>query len=428
MFHKNKIIYLFLIFIFIIFSSCLKVKNDKQIKIRIAFWGSVEEVKIIKDTFKDWDKTHPDIEIIFEHTPRNYESKILTQAASGTAPDVIFTEVSSFVPLYYRNLFLPLNEFIENDKDFSIDDFFPEVVDRFTKNKKIYCIPRDTAPFACIFYNKTIFDKAGVAYPSDNWTLDDFLETARKVTKLNKQGEVIHYGYYGWTWLNFIYSFGGRIVDNVKNPKRCVMNSKQAMKGLQYYIDLSRKHKVMPSTVAIKNIDLSPYEMFMTGRIAMYGSGIWETPSFRNISDFDWDVALFPKGPKGMRAFGTGGSGYCIYSKTKHPKAAWEVVKCLAGTEGQIMLAQSGLAQPANRKIAQSKYFAKDNKGKPLNKKMLNRAVKFSIYAPFHPKWLEARLKYIDPILDKVFIGDLSVKEYVTQYVPEINKVMFSKE
>ena len=165
----------------------------------------------------------------------------------------------------------------------------------------------------------------------------------------------------------------------------------------------------------------------MTGKVAMYNSGIWETPMLRTIKDFDWDIVMFPKGPTGIRAFGTGGSGYCILKSTKYPEAAWEVVKALAAKEGQIMLAEKGLAQPANRKIAEGPYWAGSPK-KPLNKDMLNEAVKFAVYSPFHPRWREVEGKYVTIELDYLLLGKKTAEEFTKKLVPIINKELSQKD
>ena len=139
------------------------------------------------------------------------------------------------------------------------------------------------------------------------------------------------------------------------------MDSQKSLQGLQFYADLCHKYKVSPPPVALRTADQSPSDMFMAGKIALFNSGIWETPRFKDINSFDWDEAMFPKGPA-ARAFGTGGSGYCILKTTKHPKESWAVLKALAGEYGQEWLAKTGLAQPANKKIANGKYWVNDEK------------------------------------------------------------------
>ncbi|MCM8793790.1 MAG: sugar ABC transporter substrate-binding protein, partial [Candidatus Omnitrophica bacterium] len=375
-----------------------------------------------------WQKEHPEIKIELEHTPfAGYVNKILTRIAGGAPPDVICVEANLFVSLWSKGIFLNLNPFLEKDRDFSLRDFFPEVVKRFTVEGKVYGIPRDTAPFACVYYNKKIFAEKGIPYPTDDWTWQDLLEKAKALTEYDAEGRPIRYGFYGWAWQNFVYSQGGALVDNVEKPRRSLLDTPESIEGLKFYVDLIHKYKVSPAPNALMNLGMGVQMMFMTGRLAMFSSGIWETPILRKAKDFDWDVVMFPKGPKGIRAFGTGGSAYGILKTTKYPEKAWEVVKALTDERAQTILADSGLAQPANRKIAESKHFALDDK-LPLNKKMLNEAVKYVIYEPFHPHWREINELYIVPELEMVFNGQRTVEEAIFKIVPEINKLLKKDE
>ncbi len=398
---KSKIFLLFAIFCF---SACTvnQTQNKESVPITVSFWGSVEEIEIMKKTIEPWDKQRKDINIVLYHVPTGgntsyYVQRLLTNIAGGNAPDVIFMEVNIFIEFYTKEVLLNLTPFINKDKEFNIENFYPDVVKHFTRENKIYVIPRDTAPFNCIYYNKNLFDQEGIPYPQDNWTWDDFLDIAKKLTKRNQKGQIVQYGFWTWCIQNFIYSAGGGYVDNINNPTQCIFNKPQSREGLQFYHDLISVYKVSPLP---SSLEIGTSEMFETGHLAMLGSGIWETPRFRKITSFDWDVVSFPRHPKKNSVkVGTGGSGYAILKTTKHSEQAWEVIKCLAGDYGQAILGDTGLAQPANMKIAASEHFAYDGK-KPKHKKMLLNSVQHVIYEPFHPHWNEIYGKYIYPEID----------------------------
>jgi ABC-type glycerol-3-phosphate transport system substrate-binding protein len=171
------------------------------------------------------------------------------------------------------------------------------------------------------------------------------------------------------------------------------------------------------------NLAMGVQGMFITGRLAMFASGIWETPGLRKIDNFDWDVAMFPKGVNGLRVYGTGGSGYCILKDSKHPDEAFEVVKALSGRRGEAMLADTGLAQPAITEITQSKHWAL-NDDPPRNKKMLDEAMKYVVYEPFHPAWREAKELYINPELDLVFNGKKKAPDAVKSFIGKVNALL----
>lgn len=401
-------------------SSCGKA----PVEVKVAFWGGPEEINIIDNIIKVWQRSHPETIVRLEHTPyRGYVDKLLTRIAGRSGPDIICTEVDLFVTFQSKGVLLDLTPYVKADPEFKLEEFYPEIINRFTVNGKLYAIPRDTAPFACVYYNKKLFDEAKVPYPTDEWNVEDLLDKAKKLTKLDKDGRVTQYGFYTWAWPNFVYAFGGGLVNNVKTPTRCALDSKKSIAGLQFYSDLMNKYKVHPTSTAMTNLAMGVQGMFMTGRLAMFASGIWETPGLRKMDNLDWDVAIFPKGPSGTRAFGTGGSGYAILKDAKNPKAAFEVIKALAGRKAQAMLADTGLAQPAIKDIVASEHWSLNEKA-PKNKRMLDDAMNYVIYEPFNPNWREAEEVYINPELDLVFSGKKSAEEAVSSFIGSVNELL----
>lgn len=390
-------------------------------EVKVSFWGTPEEIGIITDALAPWQAEHPEIKIVFEHTPyTGYISKILTRIAGGSTPDVIATEVDYFVTFATKGVLEDLTPYVTADpKGFDKNDFFPQIIDRFTYQGKLLAVPRDIAPFACVFYNKKIFDEANLPYPTDDWTWSDMLRLSRELTKKDSAGRVKQYGFYTWAWQNFIYGNGGGLVDDVKNPKRTKLDDDRSIMGIQFYADLSNLYEAMPTPNAFVNFGMGADRMFANGRIAMFLSGIWETPQFRNYN-FEWDVVMFPKNDKGIRAFGTGGTGYALLKSSRHKKAAWEVIKALTGPEGQRQFAKRGLAQPARIAVAKDDAFAEDGAA-PKNKKMLIEAVQYAVFSPFHSRWREIDEKYIRPKLDLIFNGKKTAAEATRELVPEVN-------
>ncbi len=410
----------------LLLSACAK----KQEKIRVMHWGDVIEMGNVNTIIKDIKKTKG-IDVIQERAPagNSYMEKILTQAAAGMAPDIVFVEVSNFKDLYDRGLLLDLGPFMEKDaaKELDLKAYYPEIVDRFTIDNKLYVIPRDIAPICVIYYNKKVFNDAGIKYPKDNWNWAEFLDTATKLVK--KEGnKITRYGFLDeWTiWDAWVYSNGGALVDNVKKPTKCVLDSPEAIEGMQFRADLSYKYKVAPEPSVVAQSSQGWYGtagMFVNGQVGMFYTGYWKSSFFRQQQDLDWDIVMFPKGPKGKRAFPTGGSGYAITSQCKNPAAAWEVLKKLAGEEGQKVLASQGGLQPAIIKLAESKQFMDDNK--PVNKKIMLEAVKYIVFSPLLKTWDEINIAQLGPVLDDVWSGKSTAEKAMKKIVPKINKEFF---
>lgn len=416
------------LFLSILFAGCSPGgEKASDADLRFMYWGDVQEIKIIKEQVAKFEKD-TGLKVSAERAPSGppYMEKVLTQVAGGSAPDVLFVEVNNFKAFASKGLLEDLAPYLEKEKMFKKGDFYPQIIDRFTIGGSLYVLPRDIAPICTVYYNKKLFDEMGVEYPTSDWNWNDLVRIGKKLVKRDAAGRIIQFGYVDdWPiWEAFVYSNGGKFVDNVKNPKKCVMNTKEVIDGIQFRADLVHKHGITPSPSQMTAMGgMGTADMFVSGRVGMFYSGIWKTPMFRQIKDFEWDVVMFPKGPKGIRGFPTGGSGYAVTSGSKKKDMAWKLVTYLAGKEGQIKLAQTGLAQPAMMEIANSKHFLDDKA--PKNKRVVLDGVKYITFMPLMDTWEEINVSMLAPALDNVWSGKKTAKEVMTKVVPEINENYF---
>jgi len=401
-------------------TACGKKGGGSTIK--ISSWGDLSENQILVDLIAQFEKENPTIKVELSRIPFNeYTTKLLTQIAAGSAPDVIFTETNNFVDLYLRKAFEPLNSYIAADK-FNLTEYYPQILDRFSADGNVYAIPRDTAPICVVYYNKKAFDEAKIPYPNDDWSWADFVLAGQKLVKKDATGKVTRWGFID-DWVMFepwIYSAGGKWADDVKKPTKWVMAEDQGfVNGIQFRADLMHKYKIMPPPSAMSAMGgMGTSDLFVNGTVGMFLSGLWKTPTFRQIKDFKWDVAMFPKGPAGIRAFGTGGSGYGILTSSTHKAEAWKLIKFIAGEAGAKRLAKTGLAQPAMQNIANSPDFLDGQD--PQNRKMVLEAVKYVKYMPMAKNMSEIEYGIVVPVLDKVWSGDITAQQAAELLKPQL--------
>jgi ABC-type glycerol-3-phosphate transport system substrate-binding protein len=144
----------------------------------------VEEAKIVQKAVDEFKKAHPGVSVKLERAPfGEYITKVLTQFSAGLAPDVMCLNAEQMPAFATKGVFLDLRPFLDKDPAIRLKDFYPEAVSHYTYEGVLTALPRDIAPVAVVYYNKKIFDEAGLAYPKDDWTLAQFLETAKKLTK-----------------------------------------------------------------------------------------------------------------------------------------------------------------------------------------------------------------------------------------------------
>jgi multiple sugar transport system substrate-binding protein len=170
----------------------------KKKPIQLMIWGRTEEYRAVVGFVKKFNTIYPDIKVQILFFP-NYQTKLLTMMSAGTPPDVMYMGSEDFPFYANKDVFLDLTPMIQNDPDtvtpkFNIKDFYPQTVEPFIHQGKILGLPKDFSTMV-LYYNKTMFDSAGVAYPTDNWTWNDFLEACKKLTKKDADTGRMQYVY-----------------------------------------------------------------------------------------------------------------------------------------------------------------------------------------------------------------------------------------
>ena len=224
-----------ILFICIIFITGCKQKDEDVLK--FASWGSKTEVQIINTLLKDFEKENPDVKVKFLHIPQNYFPKLHLMFASNLAPDVIFINNLN-IPVYEKYL-MDLNTMFEDEKK----NYYPQVLDTMTYEYRLLAIPRDISEFV-IFYNKDLFDKYNVEYPKSDWTIEDLLNIAKKLTCDNHYG--ISFEEKSISYLPYLRAFNGGFIDKDNN---LIIDNENSKRGIQFYSDLRNKYLEIETAV-----------------------------------------------------------------------------------------------------------------------------------------------------------------------------------
>lgn len=340
----KKIIPILLLLV-LICSGC--AQKDTRTVIEFASWGSKSEIDILKPILSDFEKENPEIKIDFMHIPQNYFQKIHLLFASNTAPDVIFI----------NNLYLPIyaNANLLEELTVNQNDFYPQALEALSWNGKLYAIPRDVSNLV-VFYNKDLFDRKNITYPTSEWNFDDFLKTAQKLTDKNTFG--VSFEEDPLFYLPYLMSNGGGILPSE-------IEKKGSQYGLNFYADLRKKYHVAP--LKSESASATMAQMFLQQKLGMYISGRWMVPKLREEADFDWDVTQFPKGTNGS-IVQLDASGWAIAKSSKHKEEAQKLVNYLASSKNSEKFATNGLIVPARKDASRSKYFLDGQK--PVHSKI----------------------------------------------------------
>jgi multiple sugar transport system substrate-binding protein len=423
--HLSRFMFLGLALVLVFCSSC--AQKEKPIRVSV-FSTDKLLIKLMSDAIRSIQTKYPDIKIQMENIPYNdYQDKITVEMAAGDAPDVISVEASKFSDMYMRKAFEDLTPYVQRD-NLDTKAYYPTILARFSPGGEIYALPTDIAPVGLLYYNKKVFNEAGVPYPTEKlqWP-EPFLTICKKLVKKDANGKIVRWAYadpYGPAADVFLLSDGGYFMDSETNPTRLALDSPQAIEAYQFRWDMIFKWHVSPTLSDIQNFNFGngAEDMFLNGQVAMMCSGVWHTPHFLE-KGLDFDVVEFPKGPTGKRGWGTGGSGYAMWSGCKDKEKAWRVIKEIAGEDLESHLTATGMIQPALIKVAQSDAFLKSPG--PKNKKILLDMPQYSHFAPFIRNWEEVWYGQVGPALDKCWLGKAQPKDVLPKMTDEINKKYF---
>lgn len=357
---------------------------------------------------------NPDVEIEFIDTQADeYDNKLTVMLSGGDSdPDVIFVKnAETQVTMQKKGQIMNLDEYIKKDNfDLSPYGGIGEMLKMDGSN---YTLPY-RKDWYTLYYNKDLFDAAGVAYPSEDMTWDEYEQLAKKMTS-NKNGSNV-FGSHNHTWMALVSNWA------VQDGKNDLMADDYSFLK-PYYEQALRMQKegTIQSYANLKTSSIHYVSSFEQGQVAMVPMGSWFLTTLINDKEagnfnFDWGVTRIPH-PQGVEAGTTVGSvtPVAINSKTDNADLAWEYVKFVTGEKGAEILADNGLfpayeSESVTNKLAQIKGFPEDGKSALTT-------TGFVFDRPLHEKMASVR-KVIEEEHDLIMIG----QETVDKGIENMNK------
>jgi len=368
-------------------------ENKSKITLNYVYWGDISEIALNTHWIRSFEKKHPGIKVNMIHTSE-VETKILTMVAAGVPPDVMYAWPQVLQDFASKGIYLPLNAFIKRD---GIDQgkWFPQILKAYKYKDKIYGLPRGWNPYV-LYYNKNLFDEAGVPYPDESWTWQTVIKYGRKLTKRDREGRIEQFAISNVPYQIFVWSMGGKFFDREGKPS---YDGPKTIEGFQLARDLIWKYKISPTPQQLKQ-NQSAEDMFLTGRVAMFALGMWAVPRFRTIKKFKWDIAVMPRGKVRKTMLVT--AGWAISSATKHPQQAWDLVKYLSGDEAQTYQMKI-FRDPSGLIDILKKYMFYEPQKPPQNRGVFLKSIKFGRFLPVFPGSMELIAK-INQDIDNIFV------------------------
>lgn len=312
----------------------------KQETLKVATWDYTSNASV-SNCVKAFEESNPDIKIEIVDIPStDYNTKLNVMLNGGSELDAFYIkDAPTTYDFYQKNQLLDLTEFIEKD---GIDLSGYKGVDQFFNlDGKQLAMPVRT-DYYVLFYNKDLFDAAGMEYPSNDMTWTEFADMARKLTSKDVYGAHIH------TWQTQVQNLG------VQDGEHTTMDYDTGYDFFKPYYEMIvslQDEGVIQDFGALQSGNIHYSSAFEAGNVAMMPMGNWFITTMRDaVANGDtevtnWGIATMPH-PDNVEAGYTIGSAtpLAINPASEKQETAWEFIKFMSGEEGAKVLAESGAA------------------------------------------------------------------------------------
>lgn len=354
-----------------------------------AFWsGGSADDKVWRRVGDLVTEKYPDISVKLQSSSWNdYWTKLPTSLAGSNAPCVVGMQMGRV--RQFGNLLVPMNDYTSK-VGISPSDFNDAILRALQINGKQMAVPYDYGPYF-IYYNKSLFDQAGLAAPKDGWRLDEFESAAKTLTKGST------YGFALSNAVDAMNQWGPTIggVQAATASGKLQLTSSGIRKTMEWYAGLQTKQKVAAQLAS--DASAGDGAQFLAGNAAMYASGPWDMINVKTTAKFDVGIVTLPVGPAGA-ATSVGGSGFGISQKCQQKDAAAKAVSVITGAKALGILGENGRAYPARTAQADSWYGA----AVPNAQTTLEDALKVGVPYYSTPNWTQVGIAWTNGVVPVV--------------------------
>jgi len=406
-----------------------KPEPARGITLILYHWMEKDRPLWEEQVLRPFERAHPGIHVVLHTSPYAlYVSKSLTSIASGTQlADVMFAEDWFGQELIQKQYAMNLMPYVR--RDIADTDFCTETFTEWRgvaqRKDELFGFPACLG-LTVLFYNRDLFDRAGVPYPDTTWTYDDLIEAGKRLT-LERDGRVQQWGLcfdVAYTGLEtVIHSFGGRLLS--PDGRRAELSGPNTIRALRYVQDLFLKHRIASGTTSYVNT----FESFLAGRAAMVLVGSHGAINLDEAT-MRWDITYPPKGPGGERASRRFTMAFMIPRNSPHPDEAWELLRwILTHSPAGVIDRQYQGMMPTYRPMAASEQWLS---ARPrYDRKLLVTLERGYSFPLFTPGWQEWRDNNLTPEVMAMIRGEKSVEAAAASAGHRIDAVLdraFSEE
>lgn len=390
-----------------------KVSTEKTKIVYLQFSAGETHNELLNQMIDKFEAANTDVEVELQSVGYDsYFTTLATRMAGNDAPDCFELNMENFLTYAIRDSIEPLDSYFETT-GLSKDVYSEGPINAATYNQKLYAIPQSFSTVV-LFYNKALFDKAGIGYPTDDWTWADELAAAKKIKALGADT----WGTFQPVTYNELYKTvktnGGSLVS--EDGKTFTMDSTQNIEALQMMLDrVTGDDRVMPNTEDLAG--RGDWDLFKSGSLGMIHTGIWAFSDFTdNIKDFQWDIVVEPGNTAKASHFFANVA--CVNKNSKNKEASFRLINFLASNEEVVkMRLDAGWELPtvADQNLM-SQYLEITP---PDNREAVMKALDNAVAPPALLKYSEV-VDTMTPILESAVLKDTPAADVLKQIQEEV--------
>lgn len=340
-----------------------------------------------------------------------YFTKLQTQVIGGDAPDTFELNYENFVGYASAGALLDLTPLAAADGTFDAATFYPRAYEVFQAEGRQYGLP-ETFANVVLYYNKGLFDAAGVAYPTADWTWEDERAAAEALTDPANGVWGNHQGIHFFEFYKALAQNGGSFFSADKT--QATFNDALGVEAATWLT--GKVGTTMPDNAFGPDEDTA---LFKAGKLAMWHNGIWQFAGLQEVP-FAWDIAVEPGNVQKASHFFS--NAVVASATTEHPEEAWAWTKFLTSSpEAVAVRLEASWELPA---VADESLFATYLEQTPPDNR---EAVFESLDAIVVPPVIEQQSKMQDIVsqaLEKARLGQMSVQEALDAAAAEVNELL----
>ncbi len=393
--------------------------QDGSGSVSFMVFGDPAELAAYQSLVTAFEESHSeiDVELIHIPSPSDYRLRLGADFAAGDPADIVLINYRRYAPFAAKGVLEPLAPYLRGSDVITDSDFFAVATDPFRWRGQLMCIPQNISSLV-VYYNKDLFDAAGLGYPEDDWTWDEFLSAAKALTlDVDGDGRVDQYGLGTeasiFRLAPFVWGNGGELVvlESGLRPIRLALDSRAAREAVEWFVALQTEHGVVPDALA--EAAENSESRFIGGRTAMYLNSRRGVPTYRRIDGFDWDVAALPQ--QEQEAGILHSDAYCMAAGTQDKDAAWTFIEFANSAQGQAIVARSGRTVPSLIEVASSQAFL-DPDAKPANSAVWLDTIDTLREVPVMAGWVDVE-EFTGDELERALFGNASVDEAIAAMI-----------